>query len=133
MTILAGVGTAVGLASSWLPTARIHHMPWPAAIAYTLAIIAAWRYVAPKALGSIKARRLDMNVLMTVAVAGAVALGEWFEASTVAFFGRVVRSIDGCVSFHGLQPARKLERRAGPAGHPRLDGAQPSPSPRVRR
>jgi Zn2+/Cd2+-exporting ATPase len=85
LTIVAGVGTAVGGAVGWVPAAEFHHVTWPAAIAYTCAIAAAWWHIAPKAWRAAMRLRLDMNVLMTVAVVGAIALGDWFEASTVAF------------------------------------------------
>jgi len=42
--------------------------------------------VAPKAWSSARRFSPDMNLLMLVAVAGAIALGEFFEAATVAFF-----------------------------------------------
>jgi len=85
MTILSATGTVLGLALSAVPTFEIYHTTWLSAVAYVLAICAAWRYVAPKAWSALRRFRLDMNVLMTIAVVGAVALGEWFEASTVAF------------------------------------------------
>ncbi len=49
------------------------------------ATLAGTRYVAPKAWYSLKSLRPDMNLLMVVAVVGALILGEWFEAATVAF------------------------------------------------
>lgn len=49
------------------------------------ATLAGTRYVAPKAWYSLKTLRPDMNLLMVVAVTGALILGEWFEAATVAF------------------------------------------------
>jgi len=49
------------------------------------ATLAGTRYVAPKAWYSLKTLQPDMNLLMVVAVAGALILGEWFEAATVAF------------------------------------------------
>ncbi len=42
--------------------------------------------VAPKAWSAARRLSPDMNLLMMVAVAGAIALGEYFEAATVAFF-----------------------------------------------
>ena len=49
---------------------------WPD-VAFTIAIIAGGPLVfPPKALRSLKTFSLDMNVLMTVAVIGAVAVGE---------------------------------------------------------
>jgi Cd2+/Zn2+-exporting ATPase len=52
---------------------------------YLLAMFAGLWLVLPKAWIAFKRLRPDMNLLMVVAVAGAVAIGEWAEAATVAF------------------------------------------------
>ncbi len=48
-------------------------------------VFGAW-LVAPKAWSSARRLSPDMNLLMMVAIAGALGLGEYFEAATVAFF-----------------------------------------------
>lgn len=60
-------------------------MPLPEIAAYAAAIVFGGRFVIAKAWYSAKALRPDMNLLMTVAVIGAIAIGEWFEAATVSF------------------------------------------------
>ena len=60
-------------------------VPLPAKFAYSLAVVAGLLTVAPKAWQSLRRLRPDMNLLMTIAVAGAIAIGDWFEAATVAF------------------------------------------------
>lgn len=62
-----------------------HHVPAAARALYGLAILAGVWNVLPKALFAARRLRPDMNLLMVVAVAGAVAIGEWFEGATVAF------------------------------------------------
>ena len=61
-------------------------MPWAEAGLFALAILFGVWLVAPKAWSSARRLSPDMNLLMVVAVAGAIGLGEYFEAATVAFF-----------------------------------------------
>ena len=60
-------------------------MPWPEIALYALAVAFGVRYVVPRAWTSARRLRPDMHLLMTIAVAGAIGIGEWFEAATVAF------------------------------------------------
>ncbi|MDX2277390.1 MAG: heavy metal translocating P-type ATPase [Hyphomonadaceae bacterium] len=60
-------------------------MPWPEIAAYLAATGLGGRYVVKKAFYAARNLRPDMNLLMVVAVAGAIGIGEWFEAATVAF------------------------------------------------
>jgi Cd2+/Zn2+-exporting ATPase len=62
-----------------------HIFPMVAIVQYAAAIIAGAWFVAPKALASLRNLRPDMNLLMTLAVIGAMAIGQWFEAATVSF------------------------------------------------
>ena len=60
-------------------------VPWSAKLMYLAAVISGGWYVAPKAWHAATRLRPDMNLLMLVAVLGAMGIGEWFEAAAVAF------------------------------------------------
>ena len=59
--------------------------PFGITILYLAAIVAGGWFTAPKALASAKRFSPDMNVLMMVAVIGAIAIGQLFEGATVIF------------------------------------------------
>ncbi|MBD3165406.1 cadmium-translocating P-type ATPase [bacterium] len=75
--ILEGWSAAVGAEES--------KAPLPAVIAYAFAVAAGIWHILPKAWYAVNRIRPDMNLLMTIAVAGAIGIGEWFEAGTVTF------------------------------------------------
>lgn len=62
-----------------------HTVPTASIVAYLVGILSGVWFVLPKAWRSARTLRPDMNLLMTVAVIGAAAIGEWLEAATVAF------------------------------------------------
>jgi Cd2+/Zn2+-exporting ATPase len=71
-----------------------HHVPLAAKALYTLGILAGAWYVLPKAWYAARRLRPEMNLLMTVAVIGAAAIGEWFEAAIVAFLFAVSLALE---------------------------------------
>lgn len=62
-----------------------HGVPAVSVILYLVGILSGTWFVLPKAWRAATGLRPDMNLLMVVAVIGAAAIGEWFEAATVAF------------------------------------------------
>lgn len=72
LTVASGVCLAAGLG----PADR-----W----GYAAATLAGAGPVLPKAWFALRRGRPDMNLLMVVAIAGAIAIGEWLEAASVAF------------------------------------------------
>lgn len=60
-------------------------MIWVEKSAYALAVALGLRHVVAKAFYALKRLRADMNLLMTVAVIGAMLIEQWFEAATVSF------------------------------------------------
>ena len=61
---------------------------------YLLAIVAGVWVVLPKAWYALKRYRPDMNLLMVVAVVGALMIGEWLEGATVAFLFAVSLALE---------------------------------------
>jgi Cd2+/Zn2+-exporting ATPase len=59
--------------------------------ALTIVLPAAAR---PSRVDSAQKRVLDINVLMVIAVVGAIALNEWFEAATVVWLFGVAQEIE---------------------------------------
>lgn len=54
-------------------------------LCYFFSLLLGIWFVVPKALASLRHFRPDMNLLLVIAVLGAVAIDQWFEAATVAF------------------------------------------------
>lgn len=52
---------------------------------FACAIIAGGWFIIPKTAGALRRHSLDMNVLMTAAVIGAVCIGQWGEGAAVVF------------------------------------------------
>jgi len=70
-------------------------VPWPEIAAYVGAVALGGRFVAIKAWYAARNLRPDINLLMVVAVLGAIAIGEWFEAATVAFLFALSLALEG--------------------------------------
>ena len=61
---------------------------WPpivTVVLYGLSVLTGVWTVLPKAWVAVKHLRPDMNLLMVIAVSGAIGIGQWVEAATVAF------------------------------------------------
>ncbi|VAX22638.1 Lead, cadmium, zinc and mercury transporting ATPase; Copper-translocating P-type ATPase [hydrothermal vent metagenome] len=71
-----------------------HVFPMASIILYTCSIVAGAWFIAPKALYAARAFRPDINLLMIIAVTGAVAIGEWLEAATVTFLFSVSLALE---------------------------------------
>lgn len=63
----------------------VPEVPIVSRVLYGAGIVAGAWHIVPKAIVAARRWRPDMNLLMTIAVAGALAIGEWFEAATVTF------------------------------------------------
>src|SRR5581483_605070 len=97
LTVARGVSLVAGFVANAISAGGIagaigseglgigHKVPTVAKILYAIAIVMGAWFVVPKAWLALRRLRPDMNFLMTLAVIGAIAIGEWFEAATVAF------------------------------------------------
>jgi Cd2+/Zn2+-exporting ATPase len=117
LVALSGIALAAGFAmqvfdfaasSVWAP--------------YATAIVLGGIYTARRAIASVRMGHLDINVLMLVAVAGAMALGEWAEGASVVFLFALAQLLEtramerarGAIrALMDLAPAEALVRRDG--------------------
>ncbi len=100
-----------------------HGVPAVSVILYLIGIVTGTWFVLPKAWRAVARLRPDMNLLMVVAVCGAAAIGEWFEAATVAFlfsvsllleswsFGRARRAIAALMKL--ASPVARIRDESG--------------------
>ncbi len=70
---------------------------------YGMSIVSGGVHTARRAAASVRGVSLDINVLMLVAVSGALAIGEWFEAAMVVFLFGLAQLLE----------SRSMERARG--------------------
>jgi len=98
VTAISGVLTVAGFISGFLS------VPYYVPIAlYLIAIIVGGYHIAKSALYSLKTLTADMNLLMSIAVIGAMAIGQWEEAATVV----VLFALGNALQSYTLDRTRK--------------------------
>ena len=97
LTAISGLLTLLGFATHLVMTQSIrdaigsegmgltHQIPLSVRILYGFGILTGALFVLPRAFLALRRFQPDMNLLMTISVVGAAFIGDWFEASTVAF------------------------------------------------
>jgi Cd2+/Zn2+-exporting ATPase len=117
LVIVSGVAVAAGGLGYF--TGMPHYVQ---ALLLAFAAIASGMTVARRAWVSVRQRTLDINVLMLVAVIGALFIREWFEAATVIFLfalaqlleaRSMARARSAIGALMDLTPAEALVRRHG--------------------
>lgn len=82
--------------------------------AYVVGIVLGGVYVFRNAATSARHLHLDINVLMTIAVIGAMAIGEWFEAATVVVLFAFAEWLEGASMTRARRAIRELMELAPP-------------------
>jgi len=113
----SGVALLAGMALEWAGAPA-----WLARGVLALAIVAGASLTMRRAMAALRVRALDINVLMLVAAAGAVALGQWSEAASVVFLFAFAQTLEARTlerarnavrALMDLAPAEALVREAG--------------------
>ncbi len=91
-----------------------------ATVAYALAVASGAVDLAPKAARALRRLRLDIHALMGSAILGAVALGQWDEAATVAFLFGLSEALEAASVDRARRAVRALLEVA-PASAERID------------
>jgi Cd2+/Zn2+-exporting ATPase len=102
LTVGSGAALLAGLAASTLGLAL------PAALSFVVGALVGGVYPARRAVTAIRTRTVDINVLMVIAVAGALALGEWLEASSVVFLFALAQWLEARTLERARQAIRAL-------------------------
>ncbi|MDX1661916.1 MAG: cation-translocating P-type ATPase, partial [Gemmatimonadota bacterium] len=98
-TLASAVLFAVGLLTRWwMPGPTLLEGPIASLRAADLwfvasALIGGWNFF-PKGFRSARALALDMNFLMTIAILGAIAVGEYMEAGAIAFLFAIAERLE---------------------------------------
>lgn len=96
----------VGLQLSRLPASA-------ASVAFAAAIVVAGWPIARKGIAALwTTHRLDINMLMTIAVIGAAVLGEWLEGATVVVLFSLGEALEGYTVGRARRSIRSLLRLA---------------------
>ena len=116
LTGAAGAAIAVGLGASFLGLQTI------STVLYVAATVVGAVFPARRAITAMRTRTIDINVLMVIAVVGALAIGEVLEAASVVFLFSLaqwleVRTLERARQAIGalidLAPRQALVRRDG--------------------
>lgn len=95
MASVSGLMLLIGFCIHWfiegnffealIGTGKEHNFPFASIVFYIGAIITGTFFVIPKAVLAARKFLPDMNFLMIVATIGAMIIGDWFEAASIAF------------------------------------------------
>jgi Cd2+/Zn2+-exporting ATPase len=121
-TALSGAAVLAGLAARLGGAAA-----WPFLL---LAVAAGIWHVVPRALGAARHLRPDMHLLMCVAIAGAIGIGEWIEAASVAFLYSLSLALEAWSVGRARRAVEELLALA-PATATLLDGERTLPAEEV--
>jgi len=117
MTVASGVLTAAGLAGQLLGGPAL-----ASTACYAIAIVTGGYHIARAGLLSLRARTLDINLLMVLAAIGAAIIGAWVEGAAVVFLFSVAnllqaysidRTRNAVRSIMELTPQEALVKRDG--------------------
>ena len=113
----SGLALSLGLVFSWLgPLLRLRYPVAErlALVGYGSAVVIAGIELFPRAARNIRRLRFDIDVLMGLAILGALCLGQWEEAATVAFLFGLSESLEGLSLDRARRSIRALLELAPP-------------------
>jgi len=119
LTAASGLLTLLGfaLALAGLPRA----VSWPL---YGAAILSGGWLMARKAWFAVRSRSLDINVLMTLAVIGALAIGDWLEGATVIVLFSLANLLESLSMERARRSIKALMDLKPPTARVRRDGVE---------
>jgi Cd2+/Zn2+-exporting ATPase len=89
LVAISGATLVAGIVGQWVGAPD-----WLTILCYTAAALSGGVFPARRAIKSLRHFDLDINVLMLIAVAGAMLLGEWAEAGTVVFLFAIAQWLE---------------------------------------
>lgn len=118
-TILAGLFTSCGLLLHWLAEGG----PWEKPL-FALAIVSGGWFIARKGWAAARYGILDINVLMSIAVVGALFIDAWDEGAMVVFLFALAQVLEGRAMDRARNAVQSLMDLAPPVARLVRDGKE---------